>query len=129
LDWLGEILSNQINLSKLSKFPKMKFINLLLVVLLCVALINADSSETMSEDELDHPTEVYSTDVDPQTLGVADTLKCQQIYGQYCGPGYCAGKWWGTCPDGNHQQPLVAGCSTSSTPKDPLDGCCQTHDA
>lgn len=75
----------------------MKFVTVFLVVfLILVAFVRAQDS--LMEEETP-AMEVYSDDVDPQTLGIADTLRCQQIYGRYCGPGYCAGKWWGSCPD------------------------------
>jgi hypothetical protein len=82
----------------------MKLIVALLVVLVIVAaqaqvediteVFGADSSNEESVVEDNEETSVeqsqpVATLDDPQTMGITDMTNCLQIYGRYCGPGYC----------------------------------------
>jgi hypothetical protein len=101
-----------------------KFIALLVVLLLVGSLYAQNTGD------IDTAVEETETQ-EAKTEGIDFNTSCMKIHGNYCGPGWCAGKWWGACDGGGKASiqtcPATSG-ATSSKPKDAVDSCCRMHD-
>jgi hypothetical protein len=98
----------------------------LIVLLAVLLLLGSMYAETIEEiEEFDAAVEEANAEgAKPQNIDFSGS--CLKAYGSYCGPGWCSGKWWGTC--GNGGNPSIQTCPTTSGSKDSLDECCRLHD-
>lgn len=96
------------------------FVSLLLIVV----FVSARDENILQIEDFTGKTETLSED-DAETEDLSSIAKCQSIYGNFCGPGWCGNKWWNGC-HGNSRP--VAECDRNMDARDPVDECCRVHD-
>lgn len=117
-------LTNRNNSMKL-----LTFVSVLLLLLSFVASEELLGQNIFQIQDFTGGAVAQENDDEAETEDLGSIVKCEAIYGQYCGPGWCAGKWWSTCPNGKSPTPPVSECDTNQPAQDPVDQCCQGHDA
>jgi len=67
----------------------------------------------------------FSTWTDSESRERFSWKMCLNIWGRFCGPGYCDDKVWDTC---NNSKGNQLNCNFRGSIKDSVDSCCRDHD-